>query len=163
MTKTLVQEAETPSSTVWSRLFPRYIDNIYSGSKIALWLLALILAMRAIQSIGIIFNGYSVAQAADGIPLETYPAAAAQTILAIFAISSLNRLIISGIGAVILSRYRRAVPLMFVVVLTTYAGAQLLSRFIPIVRVGRPPGVMVNLGLFGLTIIGFILSLWKRR
>jgi hypothetical protein len=158
----MTEKDETPS-TVWTRLLPRRIDNVYDGSKIGLWILGLVLLMRALQSIMIIFNGYSVAQSADGIPLETYPAAAAQTILAIFAISSLNRLIISGIGAVVLVRYRRAVPFMFLVVLTTYAGAQILAWFIPIVRVGRPVGVMVNLGLFGLTIIGLILSLWKRR
>ena len=145
------------------KLLPQPIDNKYSGSKIALWLLGLIVFIHTLQSVMVLVNGYSIAQSADGIPLETYPAAAAQTILAIFAISSLNRLIISGIGAVVLVRYRRAVPLMFLIVLATYAGAQLLSRFVPIVRVGRPLGVMVNLGLFGLTIIGFVLSLWKRR
>ena len=149
--------------TLSERLFPRQVDNTYTGSKIALWVFAFVITIRAIQSIMIMVNGYSIAQSADGIPLESYPAAAAQTIVAIFALSSLNRLIISLIGAVVLIRYRRAVPLMFVVLGLTYLGTQLVTRFIPIVRVGTPPGVIMNRVLIGLTLVGLLLSLWQRR
>jgi hypothetical protein len=110
----------------------------------------------------VIVNGYSTAQSADGIPLETYPAAAAQTILAIFMVASLRRLIISLMCAVVLFRYRSAVPLMFVVLGLGYVGGQVIFQFVPLVRVGTPPGVVVNLIMFGLTIVGLALSLWRR-
>jgi hypothetical protein len=145
------------------RLFPARIDNSYEGSKIALWILGLLIAVRTMQSVMILVNGASIAQSADGIPLETYPAAAAQTILALFALSGVNRLVISLICVVVLIRYRRAVPLMFFLLLVTYAAGQIVGRVIPIVRVGQPPAVVVNLTLLGLTIIGLVLSLWKRR
>jgi hypothetical protein len=148
---------------ILSRLFPARIDNGYEGSKIALLILGLLIAARTIQSVMILFNGASIAQSADGIPLETYPAAAAQTILALFALSGVNRLVISLICVVVLVRYRRAVPLMFLLLLVTYAAGQLVGRVIPIVRAGRPPAVVVNLTLLGLTILGLGLSLWKRR
>lgn len=151
------------AESIWERLFPRKIDNNYAGLKTALWLFAFVILIRAIQSVMIIVNGHSIAQSADGIPLETYPAAAAQTIVAIFALSSLNRLMISLIGAVVLVRYRRAVPLMFLVLGLTYLGTQLITQFVPIVRVGTPPGVIMNRVLIGLTIVGLVLSLWKRR
>ena len=151
------------NGTIFNRLFPRRIDNTYSGSKIALWIFGLIVAVRIMQSVMIIFNGPSTVQSADGVPLETYPAAAAQTILALFALSSINRLIIALICVVVLLCYRRAVPLMFVVLGLSYLGGQLVLQFVPIVRVGTPPGVVVNLTLFGLTIVGFLLSLWRRR
>jgi hypothetical protein len=115
------------------------------------------------QGVMILVNGSSIAQSADGIPLDIYPAAAAQTIVALFALSAVNRLVISLICVVVLVRYRRAVPLMFVVLLLTYIAGQLVGRVIPIVRVGQPPAVVVNLTLLGLTIIGLVLSLWKRR
>ena len=143
-------------------LLPRTIDNTYQGRKLALWIFGLVVVMRALQSIMIIFNGYYTARNADGIPLETYPAAAAQTILALFALASLWRLIVSIIGVIVLVRYRRAIPFMFLVLASTFLGAQLVTWFIPLVRVGRPPGVIVNLVLFGLTVLGFVLSLWKR-
>ena len=160
MTETI---AEPSGRNAVNRFFPRPIDNTYSGSKIALWLFGLIVFVHIVQSVVIIVNGYSVAQSADGIPLETYPPAAAQTILAILAVSSLRRLIISLMCAVVLFRYRSAVPLMFVVLGFNYLGGQVILQFIPIVRVGTPPGVVVNLIMFGLTIVGLALSLWRRR
>ena len=147
---------------MFDRLFPQPINNKYFGSTIALWLFGLIVFLHILQSVMVIANGYSIAQSADGIPLETYSAAAAQTILAIFMVSSLRRLIISLICAVVLFRYRSAVPLMFVVLGLSYLGGQVIFQFVPIVRVGTPPGVVVNLIMFGLTIVGLALSLWRR-
>src|SRR5438045_6843626 len=147
---------------MFDKLLPQPIDNRYSGSKIALWLFGLIVFVQILQSVMVIVNGHSTAQSADGIPLENYPAAAAQTILAIFMVSSLRRLIISLICAVVLFRYRSAVPLMFVVLGLSYLGGQVIFYFYPLVRVGTPPGVIMNLIMFGLTIVGLALSQWKR-
>ena len=147
---------------MFDKLLPKPIDNKYSGSKIALWLFGLIVFVHILQSVMVIVNGHSIAQSADGIPLETYPAAAAQTILAIFMVSSLRRLIISLICAVVLFRYRSAVPLMFVVLGLNYLGGQVIFQFVPVVRVGTPPGVIVNLIMFALMITGLALSLWRR-
>jgi len=144
------------------KLLPQPIDNTYSGSKIALWLFGLIVFMHILQSVMVFVQGHLVAQSADGIPLENYPAAAAQTILAIFTVSALRRLIIALIGAVVLFRYRSAVPLMFVVLGLTYLGGQVIFQYVPIVRVGTPPGVVMNLVMFGLTVVGLALSLWRR-
>jgi hypothetical protein len=143
-------------------VFRKVIDNRYSGSKIALWLFGLIVFVHILQSVMVIVNGHSIAQSADGIPLENYPAAAAQTILAIFMVSSLRRLIISLICALVLFRYRSAVPLMFVVLGLSYVDGQVIFQFVPIVRVGTPPGVIMNLIMFGLMIVGLALSLWRR-
>ena len=148
---------------ILSRLFPARVDKTYQGSKIALWILGLLIAVRTMQSVMILVNGYSIAQSADGIPLETCPAAAAQTIVALFTLSGVNRLVISLICVVVLVRYRRAMPLMFLLLLVTYSAGQLVGRIVPIVRVGQPPAAIVNLTLLGLTIIGLVLSLWKRR
>ena len=144
-------------------LLPQRIDNNYRGRKLALWIFGLVVAMRTLQSVMVIFKGYYTVTNADGIPLATYSPDAAQTILAIFAVSSLWRLIICLICAVVLLRYRSAIPAMFVVLGLTYVGGQLLNQFIPLVRIGRPPGVIVNLILFGLIVIGFVLSLWPRK
>ena len=147
---------------MFDKLLPQPIDNKYSGSKIALWLFGLIVFVHILQSVMVLVSGPMVAQSADGIPLENYPAAAAQTILAIFMVSSLRRLIIALICAVVLFRYRSAVPLMFVVLGLSYLGGQIIFQFVPIVRVGTPPGVVMNLIMFGLTIVGLALSLWRR-
>jgi len=118
---------EQSHAGILSRLFPARIDNTYQGSRIALWILGLLIAVRTMQTVMILVNGYSIAQSADGIPLETYPAAAAQTIVALFTLSAVNRLVISLICVVVLVRYRRAVPLMFLLLLVSYAAGQLVG------------------------------------
>lgn len=147
---------------MFDKLLPRPIDNKYSGSKIALWLFGFIVFVHILQSVFVIVNGYSTAQAADGIPLETYPAAAAQTIVALFIVGSVRRLIISLICAVVLFRYRSVVPLMFIVLGINYLGSQAVFQFVPLVRVGTPPGVIMNFIMFVLTLVGLTLSLWRR-
>ena len=154
---------EQSRAGILGRLFPARVDNTYQGSKIAFWILGLLIAVRTMQSLMILVNGYSIAQSADGVPLETYPAAAAQTIVALFTLSAVNRLVISLICVVVLVRYRRAVPLMFLLLFVTYLAGQLVGRVVPIVRVGQPPAVVMNMILLGLTILGLVLSLWKRR
>jgi hypothetical protein len=146
-----------------NQILPARLDNTYRGRKLALWLFGLVVLIKSIQSVMIIVNGYSIATSADGIPLETYPAAAAQTLLALFAISSLNRLLISLVCVVVLVRYRSAIPSMFVLLALGYLAGEIILHFIPIIRVGTPPGPIVNLIMFALMIIGLVLSLWRRR
>ena len=99
---------------MFENLLPRAIDNTYRGYTAALWLFSLVVAVMVTQGLFIIFNGHSVVMSADGIPLETYPPAAAQTVVALWAQRGLSRLIISSLCVLVLVRYRSAVPLMFV-------------------------------------------------
>ena len=134
---------------------------MYHGHNHALWLFALVVSVRIIQSVVIIFNGYSVAKSADGIPVDTYAPAAAQTIVALFALGALYRLIISLLCVLVLVRYRSAIPFMFALLLLSYLASQLILQFIPIVRTGTPPGIVVNLIMFALMTVGLVLSLWS--
>lgn len=145
------------------RLLPRRVDNTYQGYKLALWLFALVSAVRILQSVMIIFNGYATAVSADGIPLDTFPPAATQTVLSLFALYSLARLILSLLGVLALVRYRSAIPFMFALLLLHLVANQLLLKFIPMVRVGTPPGSYVSLAMTGLTVAGLVLSLLRRK
>jgi len=118
--------------------------------------------VRITQSVLVIFNGYSTARGADGIPLDTYAPAAAQTVVALFALGALSRLIISLLCVLVLVRYRSAIPFMFVVLLLSYLAGQLILHFVPLVSTGTPPAPFVNLVSFALMIIGLALSLRRR-
>ena len=148
---------------MFNQLLPQRIDNVYHGHNHALWLFALVVSVRIIQSVVIIFNGYSVAKSADGIPVDTYAPAAAQTIVALFALGALYRLIISLLCVLVLVRYRSAIPFMFALLMLSYLVSQLILQFIPIVRTGTPPGIVVNLIMFALMIVGLMLSLWSAK
>jgi len=146
-----------------NELLPKRIDNTYRGAKLAPWLFAVLLFMKTGISLNCIFNGYSVAKSADGIPVDTYAPAAAQTIVALFALGALYRLIISLLCVLVLVRYRSAIPFMFALLLLSYLASQLILQFIPIVRTGTPPGIVVNLIMFALMIVGLMLSLWSAK
>ncbi|HXI22881.1 MAG TPA: hypothetical protein VNG71_03320 [Pyrinomonadaceae bacterium] len=148
---------------MFEKLFPQSINNAYRGSKIALWLFGLVVAMKITQSLAVIFNGYYTARNADGIPLDTFTPAAAQAAVALFAQASLWRLTFCLICVVALVRYRSAIPLMFVMFVLNYLASELILRFVPLVRTGTPLGPTVNLILFALMVIGLALSLRSPR
>ena len=147
---------------MFDKLLPQRIDNTYRGYKVALWLFGLVVGVRITQSVLVIFNGYSTAKNADGIPVDTYTPAASQAVVALFAQGALSRLIISLLCVLVLVRYRSAIPFMFVLLLLNYLASQMIFQFVPLVRTGTPPALIVNLIMFALMFIGLTLSLRSR-
>ena len=142
---------------------PGCIDNNYRGQKLALWLFWVVIIIRAAQGVSLIIDGYSIVKDADGIPLETFPVAASQSIVGMFAISGGSRIVLSALSIFTFVRYRSAIPLMFAVLALDQIVKELLLKFYPLYRIGSPIGPTVNFVLLFLTIIGFILSVWGRH
>jgi hypothetical protein len=146
-----------------NRLFPGTIDNQYRGQKLALWFFWVVVIMRGLQGLSLIVGGPSIVRDADGIPLETFPIAASQSIVAVFVISGLSRLVLSLLCVLVFVRYRSAIALMFAVLALDQLGKELLLHFYPLFRVGNPIGPTVNLCLLFLTLCGLVLSIWGNR
>ena len=146
---------------MFSRLLPEFVDNTYRGRKLALWLFAVVVAVKILQCVLIMFNGRYVLKGADGIPLETYAPAGAQAVISVWALASLNRLVICSLCVLVLVRYRRLIALMFSVLAVQYLASEVILRAIPIVRTGTPPAIFVNFMLFVFTIVGLLLSVWE--
>lgn len=144
---------------MFNQLFPRRVDNTYRGYKPALWLFALVVSVKIAQSLGAIFNGYTTALVADGIPLDTFPPDAGRAVLSVFARLGLRNLMLCLLGIVVLVRYRALIPLMFAVFLLEYLGVTLILRFIPIDGTGTPIGTYLNLAIAAVAIVGLLLSL----
>jgi hypothetical protein len=100
---------------------------------------------------------------ADGVPLETFPVAASQSIVGMFVISGGSRIVLSSLGILIFLRYRSAIPLMLAVLALDQIAKEVILQFYPIYRMGSPIGPIVNLVLLLLTIISFSLSVWGKR
>jgi hypothetical protein len=147
---------------MFNHLLPRSIDNTYRGHKLALWLFGLVVFMKAAMSLNSIFNGYLVASSADGLPLDTYPSAAARTIVSLFAIWGLGHFMICLLCILVLVRYRGMIPFMFALLLVEHLSRRLIFQFMPIVRTGTPPASAINLVLLALMIVGLALSLWSQ-
>jgi hypothetical protein len=147
---------------MFNQLLPPRIDNAYRGHKLALWLFALVVVFRIAQSLVVIFGGSSIVISADGIPLDTFTQAGAQTVVALWTLLGITRLLIFLMCVLTLLRYRSAIPFMFALLLLYYLAAQLSLQLVPVVRAGTPPGPIANVVLLSLTLVGLALSLWRR-
>lgn len=148
---------------IFQRLFPECADNTYGGNKFALWLFGLVIAVKAAMGLNAIFNTYTVATRADGIPLASFPSGAVHTVLALFAIWGLGHFVLCLAGLLVLVRYRSLVPLMFIVLLLEQLARKLILLFIPLVRTGTPGGFYVNLVLLAIMATGLALAMWTRQ
>src|ERR1700737_562520 len=140
-------------------LFPRRFDNTYRGHKLALWFFVLVVVMKVGISLGSIFNGYVAASSADGIPLDTFTPAGAQTVVSLFALLGVSQLIFCLLCILVWVRYRTMIPFMFALLLLEYLSRKLILQFLPIPRTGTPPGSAVNLIILAVMIVGLALSL----
>jgi len=145
------------------RIFPRQFDNAYRGRLLAIWLFVPIILFKAVQGANSIIITRQVMTGADGIPLDLYGAAGADAAIALFALLGLYVLVLPVLGLVALIRYRAMIPLLYLMLLLTYAGGKALSLLHPLARSdGQPIGFYINLALLALMLIGFVLSLLNR-
>lgn len=143
-------------------LFPRVADNTYPGRKLGLWLFALT-PLKVAMGLNIIFNAPSVAQLADGIPVQAFDSSSRSAFLFMFAAWGLCQLVIGLVSLVVLLRYRSLVPLAFAMLLIEQVGRKLLHLQWPIERIGTSPGSSINAVLLGILVCGLVLSFWKPR
>lgn len=145
-----------------AELFPRVADNRYTGRKLGLWLFALT-PLKIAMGINVMLNAPTVAQSADGIPVEAFAEPGRAAFLFMFAAWGLAQLVFGLAGLVVLVRYRSLVPLAFVALLVEQLGRKLLHLYWPIERVGTSPGTYINATLLGIIVLGLLLSLWRPR
>ena len=142
-----------------ARIFPVTIDNTYRGHRLGLWLLAAVVAVKVVQILSVMIDGPGIVQSADGIPLDTFPAAAAQTVVAAFIGMGISRLLLCAICAIALRRYRSVVPFLFALLAVHDVVRELALHA---VRTGTPVGPFVNIALIVVTIIGIGFAVPRR-
>lgn len=141
------------------RFFPRHLDNDYRGARIALWIFGALILARGIIGFNSTLFTYEIATSADAIPIDTFPPAAAQTALSLFALLGVSYFLASVAGVVALARYRSAVPLFFAYLLVEQLLRRAVMRWRPVPRTGPASGSPVVLALLALTVVGLVVSL----
>jgi hypothetical protein len=162
-TVTPTAQSGNSNAGVLLRIFPRQIDNNFCGHRLALWLFGLFVLIRLPIGFKSVFDSYTTAATADGIPLNSYGAAAAQTVVQMFALLGLNVLVLPALGVIALIRYRAMIPLMYLMMLALALGGRAIHLAYPDVSAGgvQPVGYYVNLGLLAVLLLGFALSVIK--
>ena len=147
---------------MFRRVFPKQFDNDYRGHRIGIWIFALVLLVETAIGVNSLFIPRNVATGADDIPIDKFGADGAGTVIALFALLELFRVLIALQGAIVLIRYRAMIPMMYVLLLILQLGSKAVLQVYPIARGSTPMGAMgsaVVLFLLGAIIIGFVLSL----
>jgi hypothetical protein len=151
------------STIMFESFLPRSADNSYRGRQPALWIFGLLTLMKLVIGINSIVNGWAVLTTADGIPLASYPAGAAQTIVSLWALLGLARVVLCVIYLLVLVRYRGLIPFFYILFLLQSFAGDVILHFLPLARVGAPPASLINNIFLALTLLGLVLSLWRGR
>jgi len=146
-----------------SRLLPPLANFTYTGSRVSLWLLGIVLFVKIAIALGAIFNGHYAASVADGIPIDSFTPQGTQAFLSIFASLGLSQLILGVLGVLLLLKYRPLVPMFLLVLLIEYLTRKGINAYLPIARSGHAPGGAINWAIFGVMLLAFVLSLRQRR
>jgi hypothetical protein len=146
------------------RLFPKSFDNMYRGHWLAIWIFGAVVLVKAMQGVNSIIMPRLVAMNADGIPLDSFNAAGAQTVLALFALLGFYLLVLPVQSVVVLIRYRAMIPFMYLMLLFVQLGGRVLLLLHPAARTSTMPvGLAINLAILALTLMGFALSLLSKK
>ena len=150
--------------SVVQRLFPRRIDNGFTGRRPALWLLGLFIALKLVMSVNSILATADVAAGADGFRLETYGEDGAAAVLMLFALGAVDQFVLALLGLAVLVRYRAMVPFVYLVLLADQIGRRVVIQAYDIARAGENAAAVPYLvyGLLALLVAGFVLSLVGR-
>lgn len=144
------------------KILPKQFDNAFRGHFLAVWLFGAAVLMELAMATNSLINTRTVATLADAIPLDRYGNGAAQTVIAIFALAGLFRLLLALEGLLVLVRYRSMIPFMFLVLLALHLGSKLLLVLHPIARSGVSSarlGSAFVYAIIAILFIGFALSL----
>lgn len=147
-----------------NRLLPKVGDNAFRGHWVALWLFGVTVLFKLVIGLRSMFDSASVAQGADGIPLDSFPADAAREVLTVFELLGLLHVTMALVCVIVLVRYRALVTPMLAILLIERGGRSLLLALHP----GAPtdpnaPGHYIALSLLAIMVAGFALCFWPGR
>jgi hypothetical protein len=142
----------------WSTILPP-TRNRYEGNRFALYFLVLLGCMFTFRGCVHYFAPDGGSGIIAGIPLETYPDGAVQTIINSFGVYGIGHLLEAVIVWLVIFRYRSLIPLTYLFILTS----QLLGLGLFIVKPLPvvPPGQIGVYVLLPVLTVFFLLSIRK--
>lgn len=145
------------------QLFPPESDFVYRGSRLSLWVLGAVLAVKLATAGAAVFNAETAAARADGLALDTFSQAGAQAVLSLFSMLGVTQMVLCLLGALILWRYRALVPAFLLLLLLEFLARKGVTLFTPLPRTPNSLGLILNWALFGLMLLAWVLSMRPAR
>ena len=152
------------SNKMIEKLFPKNLDNQYSGLAIAKWVFVAMTILTIARSLAHIFLPDGGAQSIATIALNEFPAEASAVIIGIFSYWGWSQLLFGLFFVIVLWRYQSLIPLMWLFIFTEWVGRYLLETFYkPIETVGTAPGKVGNMIFPIISFVMLILALQRQK
>jgi hypothetical protein len=143
-----------------NRIFPKVVDNEYKGAKIALWVFTVLAIVSTARSLIHFLAPDGGAGIIAGLDLSK----GGDNIVFAFGLWGLSQLIYALIQLLVAFRYRKLIPLFYLILLVETLGRMAVGAMKPPVLLqGTPPGGIANYVLLPLSMILLVLSLDARR
>ena len=126
------------------KLLPETIDNQFRGMKVAQYAFLVITIATIVRSLIHVFAPDGGAQSIATIPLTSYPADAAATVILVFSLWGLSQLLMGVVYLVVYFKYKSLIPAMYVLMIVEYAMRIVIGQMKPIVTSGTAPGSIGN-------------------
>jgi hypothetical protein len=137
-------------------VFPKQIDNDYKGSRIAAYVFLLLAMVGTLRSCIHIFAPDGGAGSIAGMDLTV---AGANNIIFSFALWGSNQLLVAIIQLVVFFRYKRLIPMMYLLLALEIALRMLVGQLKPPTFAHVPPGQIGNYIVLPLSLLMFYLSI----
>ena len=150
-------------TTAKIKILPAQIDNHYRGLKISQYAFFLITAVTLVRSLIHVFAPDGGAQSIATIPLDSYSAEAASTVILMFSLWGLSQLLMGIVYLGVSLKYRSLIPAMYVLVIFEYAMRIVIGQMKPIVTSGTAPGSIGNWIMVPVCAVLLVLSMVKEK
>ena len=145
----------------WNKLFPKTVENKYSGHVLGLILLGFYVLKSLVSGSIHMFAPDGGAQSIASVALDQFAGGGAESVITMFAMWGMEQFVIGLIAVVILWRYRGLVPMMALVYVVEYVGRVVTPLHTPgMVTVHTPPGHAADAVLVPLTLVMLVLTLY---
>ena len=145
------------------KLLPNPIDNRFRGIKISQYAFLLITAATIVRSLIHVFAPDGGAQSIATIPLASYSAEAAATVILMFSLWGLSQLLMGIVYLGVYLKYKSLIPAMYVLMIAEYAMRIVIGQMKPIVTTGTAPGSIGNWIMVPVCAILLALSLIRGK
>ncbi len=132
------------------KILPKQINNKFPGYKFSAYAFLVITIITIARSLAHMFLPDGGAESIATIDLSVE---GADIIVGLFAQWGFSQLLMAGFYIVVFFRYKSLIPLMYIIIITEYAGRIGMGLLKPIETVGTSPGGIVSFIIVPLAII----------
>ncbi len=149
--------------SILNQIFPKTIDNTFTGNKIALYVFYVLTAVTLWRSKHHIFALDGGAQSIATIPLDQFSTDGANAVISIFAFWGLSQILLGFVYLLVALRYKALILFFYVLMFVEYSGRILIGIVKPLPTLETAPGQLGNYIFIIVSIVMLILSVRNKN